>query len=127
MEVIQMAEKIKPVEKVDDLTPVQKLAKIDAERAKLDAERKEALSVAKQEALQRANEALDQLNALGFNFVLSEEETPDPPKREPIDGPCGYCGFKTMPLHDKRRHRGSDLKRPFTAEELKDRGLVRVS
>jgi hypothetical protein len=119
MEVVKMAEKIKPAEKVDDLTPVQRLAKLDAER-------KELFDGLKSDALQKANEAVTELNALGFHYLLCEEgtKTNGSTKGTPSDAACPICTFKTKPPHDKRSHKKSPG--PFTDEELAKRGLVRV-
>ena len=43
------------------------------------------------------------------------------------DQPCKICGFKTEPYHDARRHRSQAEKRPFTAKELTDMGMQKVS
>lgn len=115
-----MPEKIKPTEKVDDLTPVQRLAKLDAERA-------EILASAKADALQKANEAVNELNALGFHYLLCEEgEKPNGSKKGEQTGPCPVCKFMTNPPHGGRTHKSQSEKRPFTDEELKQRNLDRV-
>jgi hypothetical protein len=116
---VQLADKIKAVEKVDDLTPVQKLARLDAERA-------EVLASAKADALQKANEAVGELNALGFHYLLCEEGEKPSKKGEPSDAACPICLYKTMPVHDRRSHKKQAIKAPFTDEELKVRGLVRA-
>jgi hypothetical protein len=114
-----MAEKIKSTEKVEDLTPVQRLARLDAERA-------EILASAKGDALQKANEAVGELNALGFHYLLCEEA--DQPKAStkgtPSDAPCPICTFKTDPPHDKRSHKTHPG--PFNEEDLKLRKMVRA-
>lgn len=117
-----MAEKLKPVDKVDELTPVQRLAKLDAERA-------EILATAKDAALVKANEAVDELNALGFHYLLCEEgEKPNGTKKGEPSGPCPICNVTTNPPHDGRTHRTQKPeKRAFTDEELKQRGYVKVN
>lgn len=41
--------------------------------------------------------------------------------------PCPVCGFNTTPPHDARAHRSQGAnKRPFTAEELAEKGLVKA-
>jgi hypothetical protein len=119
MEVVKMADKIKAVEKIDDLTPVQKLARLDAERA-------EILASAKADALQKANEAVDELNALGFHYLLCEEGEKPSKKGEPSDAACPICLYKTTPVHDRRSHKKQAIKAPFTDEELKQKGLIKV-
>src|ERR1700722_4007656 len=115
-----MPDKIKAVEKVDDLTPVQKLARLDQERA-------EILASAKADALQKANEAVGELNALGFHYLLCEEgEKPTGSKKGEQTGPCPVCKFMTNPPHGGRTHKSQPEKRPFTEEELAKRSLIRV-
>jgi hypothetical protein len=116
-----MADKVEKLPIKDEkLTAVQRLAKLDAERA-------EILASAKADALQKANEAVEELNALGFHYHLyDEDEKPNATtKGMPADAPCVICGFKTEKPHDKRAHK----KHPgaFTDEELKQRGYVKVA
>jgi hypothetical protein len=114
-----MPEKLKAVERVDE-TPVQKLARLDAERA-------EILASAKADALQKANEAVGELNALGFHYLLCEEgEKPTGSKKGEQTGPCTICKFLTNPPHGGRTHKSQAEKRPFTDEELSQRRLTRV-
>ena len=91
------------------------------------------LETAKTDALAKANEAVEGLNALGFKYALTDL-TPKPKakatttgnKREPSGNECGYCHFKTVPPHDKRSHRTQKKKRPFTDAELKELGMVKA-
>jgi hypothetical protein len=105
----------------------------------LDEERKRIMEEAKGEALARANEAVDALNALGFNYRLaSGGEGGGTGRRATSEGgrkgtrqvnpnrPCPICGFRTEPPHDARRHRGQDPKRPFSEEELQANHMRRV-
>jgi DNA-binding protein H-NS len=39
---------------------------------------------------------------------------------------CPICEFQTTPPHDGRTHRNQKKKAPFSAEELKERGLAKV-
>jgi len=39
---------------------------------------------------------------------------------------CPICDFQTTPSHDGRTHRNQKKKAPFSAEELKDKGLAKV-
>ncbi len=124
-----MADKIRPIEKVDDLTPAQRITKLNAERAKIDAEMAEVVTAANRPtALQKsANEAVSELNALGFHYLLCEEgEKPTGSKKGEQTGPCPVCKFMTNPPHGGRTHKSQTEKRAFTDEELKARGLVRV-
>lgn len=115
-----MAEKVEKLPiKEEKLTPVQKLARLDAERA-------EILASAKADALQKANEAVDELNALGFHYLLCEEGTKPngTTKGMPSDAPCPICAFKTTPPHDKRSHKTHPG--PFNDEDLRLRKMIKV-
>jgi hypothetical protein len=105
----------------------------------LDEERSRLVDDAKSEAMERANEAISALNALGFSYRLTQSGDAGPGRRissgqESRKGtrqvnaerPCPICGFRTEPPHDARRHRGQDPKRPFTDEELKANNMRRV-
>jgi hypothetical protein len=102
---------------------VQRLKQLDQERATL-------LGGAKKEALARATQSIDDLNALGFNYRLVENGKQRTRKgtRTLKDAPCPTCGFKTSPPHDARAHRAQgNRKKPFTAAQLKERGYEKVS
>lgn len=105
----------------------------------LDEQRKTLMESAKADAMRKAEEAIAELNALGFQYIIHDmTEQPratrmprpkseaDAPKRQQKDAECPICGFKTTPLHDKRSHRFQSEKMPFTAEELSERDMVRV-
>jgi hypothetical protein len=110
-------------------TALQQIKKLDEERGKL-------LESAKADALTRAEEAINELTALGFDYELVESA------REPVrktrtarkglvpdhhpKGTCPICEYATKPPHDKRSHRSQQKKRPFTADELNQRRLVRA-
>jgi hypothetical protein len=111
---------------------LEKLKALDAQRAQL-------LEVAKKEALDNAERAVAELNELGFHYILTEgASTSSPstpraprkasqaPKRQARDVPCPICEFKTTPHHDGRMHRSQKAKKPFTDEELMERGLTKV-
>jgi len=110
------------------MSVLEKLKALDEQRSKL-------LEGAKSEALEKARQAVAELNELGFHYRLVEgfEATAaKSPKRETEvtrerkDAPCPICGFKTAPLHDGRMHRSQEPKKPFTAQELTERGLTAV-
>jgi len=111
----------------DKLSAVEQLKKLDAERAKI-------LETAKTEALAKATEAIEELNALGFHYSISEgaRSARQPraggttAKRQPSGAACPICGFKTEPPHDRRTHRTQEPKRAFNDAELKEKGLVKV-
>jgi hypothetical protein len=113
-------------------TVLEKLKALDAQRAQL-------LEDAKKEALDNAEKAVAELNELGFHYTLtggapttSAARTPrktsqaQAPKRQARDVPCPICHFKTTPHHDGRMHRSQKTKKPFTVEELMEKGLTKV-
>ena len=98
---------------------------------KLDEQRNKLLDNAKGEALARVEEALEELNALGFSYTLHEDSVRGRGVRRGIrqknDGPCPICNFKTNPPHDGRRHRAQgNRKQPFTNSELSSMGYSKV-
>ena len=117
-----------------DISPLERLRQLDEERKRL-------LEDAKKEALDKAEQAINDLNALGFNYHLTEsgderpESLAEPSSKGVRKGtrqvnpgkPCSICGFQTRPPHDARRHRSQGgNKRPFTNEELERMGLRRM-
>ena len=104
---------------------LERLKKLDEERSKL-------IESAFGEALKEAENAVEQLNLLGYNYELVDMKKParkaaGGTKREMRDLPCKICGYKTDKLHDARAHRfQGDDKKPFTPAELKELGMVRV-
>jgi hypothetical protein len=100
----------------------------------LDAERTKLIEDAKKEALGRAQQAVSDLNALGFSYSLTQVSAGRKPAgRKGLGGigtekPCPICGFRTSPPHDARRHRFSKAKkRAFTASELASLGMKKVA
>jgi hypothetical protein len=73
-----------------------------------------------------------ELNALGLNYTLTsgaEKQSktgPDKGKRTIKAAACPICEFQTSPPHDGRTHRNQKKKGPFSAAELKEKGLVKV-
>jgi hypothetical protein len=110
-------------------TVLEKLKALDAQRAQL-------VEGAKKEALDDAEKAVAELNELGFHYTLTEGATSTAraarkaashaPKRQARDLPCPICKFKTTPHHDGRMHRAQKTKKPFTVEELMEKGLTKV-
>jgi hypothetical protein len=113
-------------------TVLEKLKALDAQRAQL-------LEGAKKEALDNAEKAVAELNELGFHYSLVEgasitasparaprKAASQAPKRQARDLPCPVCHFKTTPHHDGRMHRSQKSKKPFTVEELMEKGLTKV-
>jgi hypothetical protein len=90
---------------------------------------------AKAEALDEANGAIGFLRELGIDddTILKELGFRGRAKiqesrkgRSPKDEPCPMCNFRTDPPHNGRSHRGQTKKRPFTAEQLEQKGLTKV-
>ena len=115
------------------MSVLEKLKALDEQRAKL-------LEDAKKEALEAAHKAIADLNELGFDYRLVEGRTltakkppkerseGEAPRRQARDVPCPICEFKTKPHHDGRAHRSQqEPKRPFTEEELVEKGLTKVA
>ena len=102
----------------------------------LDAHRAELLEGAKQEALDKAESAVAELNSLGFHYRLVEgaSTTREPrkvethtSKRQISDAPCPICHFQTIPPHDARSHRSQGKNKvPFTIEQLMVKKLSKV-
>jgi hypothetical protein len=113
----------------EKLSALQQIKKLDEERAKL-------LESAKKDALAKATEAIEELNALGFEYELTEfakENARVARKaggRKAIDhspkGACPICEYATNPPHDKRSHRAQTKKKPFTDTELEQRSMKRA-
>jgi hypothetical protein len=115
------------------MSVLEKLKALDAQRAQL-------LEGAKKEALDNAEKAVAELNELGFHYTLTDgasgstasparaprKASAQAPKRQARDLPCPICHFKTTPHHDGRVHRSQKSKKPFTVEELMEKGLTKV-
>jgi hypothetical protein len=119
---------------------IETIKRLDQERAKL-------IDTAKTDALTRAQQAIEDLKALGFEYDMVEggmvgAKTPKGTKvagrigakkngsgkgKASADKPCTVCGFQTEPPHDARKHRFTQKKKkPFTPAELKAHGLTKV-
>jgi hypothetical protein len=91
---------------------------------------------AKAEALESGREAINFLRELGIDndTILKElgfrARTKSPKVKaegtSSKDEPCPICNFKTDPPHDGRSHRGQSKKKPFTTEELEEKGLTKL-
>jgi hypothetical protein len=98
---IEMAEK----------DPISRIRELDAERTKL-------LNDAKKEALSRAQQAVSELNALGFSYSLVAKKAAGRKAVGgiPSDNPCRICGFRTNPPHDAR---GTGSQRPRSGHSMR--------
>ena len=112
-------------------TSIEQIRKLDEERAKL-------LEGAKADALARAEEAINELTALGFDYELVEpargtarKPTTTARKASAPDhhprGTCAICEFATNPPHDKRSHKSQTKKKPFKDAELAEKGMKMVA
>jgi hypothetical protein len=110
---------------VTEKSAIERIKELDAERARL-------FEQAKEEAHLKAAQAITDLIALGLDYQLvNGAAKPAKTGTEKIlgtvkDVPCPICKFLTMPPHDRRSHRNQKKKAPFSAAELKQKGLVRV-
>jgi hypothetical protein len=95
-----------------------------------DEERARIFDQAKHEALEKAEQAVAELNALGLSYQLvnsPENKAKRPRASRSIKAEvCPICGFQTDPPHDGRSHRSQKKKSAFTAAELKGKGLAKV-
>jgi hypothetical protein len=110
---------------VAEKTAIQRIKDLDAERASI-------FDRAKEEALEKAKAAVAELNDLGFNYTLTNGAVKSA-KAGSAKGKgaikaaaCPICEFQTTPPHDGRTHRNQKKKGPFSAAELKEKGLVKV-
>lgn len=95
----------------------------------LEAQRDQLRNAAHEEEVANINEAISRLKELGFEYslVLKEAEKRNSrSSRKPAAKPCPICNFETDPPHDRRHHRTQLVKKPFTDEELAERGWVKV-
>jgi hypothetical protein len=95
------------------------------------AERAGIFDQAKEEALEKAKAAVAELNALGLNYTLTSggkaaKAGSGKGKGAIKAAVCPICEFQTTPPHDGRTHRNQKKKSPFSAAELKEKGLVKV-
>ena len=102
---------------------IQRIKELDEERARI-------FGQAKQEALDKAEQAVAQLNALGLAYHLvngaaSKAKRPNPSRSIKAEV-CPICEFQTNPPHDGRSHRSQKKKSAFSAAELKNKGLAKV-
>jgi hypothetical protein len=111
--------------RVAEKSAIQRIRDLDAERASI-------FDRAKEEALEKAKAAVAELNDLGFNYTLTNgagkaaKAGSAKGKRTIKAAACPICEFQTTPPHDGRTHRNQKKKCPFSAAELKEKGLVKV-
>jgi hypothetical protein len=110
--------------RVAEKSAIQRIKDLDAERAGI-------FEQAKEEALEKAKAAVAELNALGLNYTLTSggkaaKAGSAKGKRAIKAAACPICQFQTTPPHDGRTHRSQKKKGPFSAAELKEKGLMKV-
>jgi hypothetical protein len=104
---------------------LDELKELDEKRAKL-------VYTAKTKALDQINEAVLQLEQLGFLYriVEGDEKAPNAKsqKKGRKKGPCPICKFMTDPQHDGRLnvHREQPEKKALSDKQLKDLGLTKI-
>jgi hypothetical protein len=102
---------------------IQRIKELDEERAKI-------FDQAKQEAFERAQVAVAQLNGLGLSYRLvdgvDKKAKGAGQVRRMKQVACPICEFQTAPPHDGRTHRNQKKKAPFSAAELKEKGLTKA-
>jgi hypothetical protein len=110
---------------VAEKSAIQRIKDLDTERASI-------FDQAKEEALEKAKAAVAELNALGLNYTLSNSVGKQAKaglakeKRTIRAAVCPICEFQTSPPHDGRTHRNQKKNGPFSAAELKEKGLAKV-
>ena len=111
--------------RVAEKSAIQRIKDLDAERASI-------FEHAKAEALEKAKAAVSELNGLGLNYTLTNGAGKQAKaglgkgKRTIKAAACPICEFQTTPPHDGRTHRNQKKKSPFSAAELREKGLVKV-
>jgi hypothetical protein len=111
--------------RVAEKSAIQRIKDLDAERASI-------FDHAKEEALEKAKAAVAELNALGLDYTLTNgaakaaKAGSGKGKGTIKAAACPICEFQTTPPHDGRTHRNQKKKGPFSAAELKEKGLVKV-
>jgi hypothetical protein len=65
------------------------------------------------------------LKGLGFRAPNASKASKAKGRTGPGDEPCWICDFQTDPPHDERSHRSQTKKKPFTKEELEEKGLTK--
>ena len=106
-------------------TPMEPLQQIQALEAQIAQLREKAHT----DALAKVQAALTSLNALGYNYSITEKGGKKATKtaRPVKDTECPVCNFKTVPPHDRRAHRHmEDPAKPFTKKQLDEKGLVKA-
>lgn len=105
------------------MSPLNQLKALEKQKARI-------LGSAKAELLQRIERDIEQLNELGFNYVLSDKRHAKTRANgrylKVTSKPCSICGFETIKPHDARSHRWQKPKAAFSEKDLSDRGLRRV-
>jgi hypothetical protein len=102
--------------RVAEKSAIQRIKDLDAERASI-------FDHAKEEALEKAKAAVAELNG---GAGKSAKAASGKGKGAIKAAACPICEFQTVPPHDGRTHRNQKKKGPFSAAELKEKGLLKV-
>ena len=104
----------------------KKMPTILEQLKKLDEQRNQLLDNAKTELLKKAEDAISELNQLGFNYRLTQGESGGTKKKTGASKPAAerHCDVCDMNGHDARAHRNQNPKKKFTAKELAEKGLA---
>ena len=90
----------------------------------------EVRDAARAELIEEIEERIATLKDLGFDYRLTSggaRKGTNTRSKDP-NRPCPICKVVTDPPHDARTHRGQgSRKKAFTADELKELGLRKVS
>lgn len=105
-------------------TALEQVNKLQEDMDKIREDMDKLRDQAKAEALARAEEIIDTLTALGFNYQIVNAAAPSkkPAKKQRAapTGNCPICERQTVPPHDGRAHRGG--KPAFTDADIQERG-----
>jgi hypothetical protein len=107
---------------IEEIKELRAQLESKTEQAKAEALDKASVAIGFLRELGLDNDAI--LKELGFRGRATAKETRE--GQAPKDEPCQICHFRTDPPHDGRTHRGQAKKKPFTAEELEQKGLTKV-
>lgn len=123
---------------------IDEMKKLEKEAAAIAEKQAKLRESAKTDALKKVEDAISELNSLGFNYRITDvsglasrvKRGPAKPKGATgtgkgamaVDKVCPICEFRTEPPHDARRHRHQPegQKKPFTAAELEQLGLKKT-
>lgn len=105
----------------------QDLETLKQKRAKLAEQLKEVDDEIEDLKQLRRHQLLAELKELGYDGPKTTKASAAIRQRDP-NKPCAVCEFVTAPPHDSRAHRSQGkTKKPFTADDLREKGMRKVS